>query len=69
MAIIVTCPRCETQYEIEKDAIFKGVWRLQCPRCRGSPDARREPTDTQPAPPSNEHGEPRHANTTGGPHR
>ena len=33
MSMMITCPRCGTEYQVERDTIVQGVWRLSCPVC------------------------------------
>lgn len=37
MTIVVTCSKCGTAYTVDREAIFKGTWRLACPRCHLPP--------------------------------
>jgi hypothetical protein len=37
MPCLVLCPKCQQEYEVDRDAIFLGTWRLGCPRCTTPP--------------------------------
>ena len=39
MTMVVTCPRCQAEYEATCDEIGAGTWRRHCPVCHLPPQS------------------------------